>query len=225
MSTATGSGTGEAPGAGLATRTGLRRTFGAVALIALCTLALLGLCAAPTGAQSATRAAPAPAQRAAATTTVILVRHAEKAAQPAADPPLTAEGTARARALVDVARAAGVTTIITTPFARTRATAGPLAAALGISPDEVNPHAPDHAARVAALIRTKHAGEVVLVVGHSNTIPKIVEALGAGAQREICDGEYDDLYIVSLPASGKTRLIHARYGDASPRGAGCSSMR
>src|SRR5688572_14937113 len=69
----------------------------------------------------------------AAATTVLLVRHAEKAAQPADDPPLTAEGEARAQALVQVARDAGVTAIVTTQFQRTRLTGAPLAQALGIT--------------------------------------------------------------------------------------------
>src|SRR5438105_14696907 len=59
------------------------------------------------------------------TTTVLIVRHAEKAAEPADDPPLTAAGDARARELWVAIKDAGVTAVITTQLLRTRATAQP----------------------------------------------------------------------------------------------------
>ena len=160
-----------------------------------------------------------------APTTVILVRHAEKAAEPGADPPLTAAGEARAKALVDVARDAGVTAVITTQFERTKATARPIASALSITAEVVDARAKEHAQEVARTILTKHAGEVVLVVGHSNTIPAIVAALGAKQPPAICDSEYDGLYVVTVPASGAVRSIKARYGEATPIGDGCAAMR
>ena len=139
-------------------------------------------------------AAPVAAQ---APTMVYLVRHAEKAAQPASDPALTSDGALRARALADVLAHAGVGAIITTQFARTKLTAAPLAERLGLSPETVsiatgvasNPQAQAdalraHIASVVAAVR-KHAGSAVLVVGHSNTIPAIVAALG-GPTFPIC---------------------------------------
>jgi len=63
-------------------------------------------------------------------TTVVLVRHAEKAPAPADDPPLTAAGEARARDLWTAVHDAGVDAVITTQFVRTRATAQPTATAL-----------------------------------------------------------------------------------------------
>src|SRR5213078_4827272 len=57
------------------------------------------------------------------TTTVILVRHAEKAAAPADDPPLTAAGEARAKDLLDAVRDARVTAIVTTQLVRAKSTA------------------------------------------------------------------------------------------------------
>jgi broad specificity phosphatase PhoE len=164
------------------------------------------------------------AQQARGATTVILVRHAEKATEPAPDPPLTAAGEARAKALVDVARDAGVTAVITTQFARTKNTGQPLAAAFGITPEIVEARGAQHPQAVAQVIRDKHAGEVVLVVGHSNTIPAIIAALGAKAPPAICDSEYDGLYVVTVPRSGTVRVIHARYGEASAKDASCAAM-
>jgi broad specificity phosphatase PhoE len=145
-------------------------------------------------------------------TSVILVRHAEKAAEPAEDPPLSAAGETRAQALLDLVREAGISAVITTPFARTRDTARPVLDALKLSSEIVDARSATHAQDVANAVR-KHAGKTVLVVGHSNTVPKIIEALGAKAPPPICDQDYDDLYIVSIPASGEARLIHARYGE------------
>ncbi|HET7188662.1 MAG TPA: phosphoglycerate mutase family protein [Gemmatimonadaceae bacterium] len=158
------------------------------------------------------------------TTTIVLVRHAEKAAEPAADPPLTAQGEARARALVDAVADMPVHAIVSTDFARTRATAAPLAARRGLVPEIVDARARDHARLVAEGILAHHRGETVVVVGHSNTVPDIVAALGAPKPTAICDSEYDNLFVVRVPASGPATLERRHYG-ASSVVAGCSSMR
>lgn len=163
--------------------------------------------------------------RTAAPTVVLLVRHAEKAAEPAQDPPLTEGGQARAQALVEVARDAGVTAVITTQYDRTRSTAAPAAAALKVTPEVVGagPLA-QHAKAVADQVR-KHAGGTVLVVGHSNTIPAIVGALGAPQPREICDSEYDRLFVVVIGDTGVARLVRSRFGAASPTDPDCPAMQ
>ncbi|HEU4631910.1 MAG TPA: phosphoglycerate mutase family protein, partial [Gemmatimonadaceae bacterium] len=158
-----------------------------------------------------------PAARAAATT-VIVVRHAEKAAVPGDDPPLSAAGEARARALRDALRGAGVQAAVVTQLQRTRLTAAPLAAALGLAP-EVVPVRGDvtaHARAVAARVLERHAGQTVLVVGHSNTVPAIVEALGGDGVGPIDDRSYDDLFIVVRQPDGEAHVVHARYGSPAP---------
>jgi broad specificity phosphatase PhoE len=158
-------------------------------------------------------------------TVVLLVRHAEKATQPAQDPPLTEAGAERARALVAVAGDAGVTAIITTQFERTRRTAEPTAIALHVTPEVVQAGAmPQHAKAVADQV-LKHAGGTVLVVGHSNTIPAIVGALGAPQPRDLCDSEYDRLFVVVIGDGGPPRLIRSRYGAASADDPSCVAMQ
>ena len=167
------------------------------------------------------------AQNPSAATTVIVVRHAEKAAEPAADPPLTAAGVARAKALAEALKDAGVSAIITTQLERTRATARPIADALHITPQVVPTETPvsEHAKHVAAAVM-KHAGGVVLVVGHSNTVGEIVAALGAPKPGAICDDEYDGLYVVVIPGGGApAHVVKGRYGAATPVAAGCGAMR
>jgi broad specificity phosphatase PhoE len=157
--------------------------------------------------------------------TVVVVRHAEKAAAPAADPPLTAAGEQRARDLLAAVRDAGVGAVITTQFARTRQTAQPTASALGLRVEVVPAlAAATHPSEVAAAVR-KHAGQTVLVVGHSNTVPAIIEALGAKRPAAICDSEYDNLYVVTIAADGKAGVIHSRFGVPSPADAGCAAMK
>ena len=156
-------------------------------------------------------------------TTVIIVRHAERAAEPKGDPVLTAVGTARAEALLEAVRGAGVTHVLVTTLQRTALTAAPTAAALGLTPVAVNVRSPNHVAEVVDSIRAR-AGGVVLVVGHSNTVPAIVTALG-GQAPEICDEEYDNLYVVTLPSAGRqARVVRGRFGVATPTGEQCEAM-
>src|SRR5512140_1322272 len=102
-------------------------------------------------------------------TTVILVRHAEKAAASSmsSDVPLSAAGQQRATELARVLGEAGIAAIYTTPYERTRQTAAPLAAKLGLKPVEIAA-GKDYAEQMAKRIREKNVGETVLVVGHSN---------------------------------------------------------
>ncbi|HJU87937.1 MAG TPA: phosphoglycerate mutase family protein [Gemmatimonadaceae bacterium] len=145
-------------------------------------------------------------------TTVILVRHAEKAAAPGNDPVLDSTGERRARDLAATLRNAKVGAILVTQYQRTQLTAAPLARATGITPRIVDTRAGGeaHAKSVADAARGE-VGKTVLVVGHSNTIPSIVSALGATAE-PIADDDYDDLYVVMISSSGAARAIHARYG-------------
>jgi broad specificity phosphatase PhoE len=160
---------------------------------------------------------------AAQATTVIVVRHAEKAAAPTNDPPLTDAGHARAAALWSAIRDAGVTTVITTQYARTVQTAAPSVAQLGVKPEVVTAGGASHPADVAAAVK-RHKGETVLVVGHSNTVPGIIAALGAKQPSAICDSEYDNLYVVTLDGA-KATVVRGRFGAPSPPDASCNTMK
>jgi broad specificity phosphatase PhoE len=173
-------------------------------------------------------AAPLRAQTAAPSTLVVLVRHAEKGTEPAADPPLTAAGEARAQALAEVLADARVDAVISTPYRRTQATGAPIATQRGLTPELV-PIAggvPAHAAAVAASIRERHRGQTVLVVEHSNTIAAIVRALGGPQLADLCDQQYASLFVLELPAAGAPKLVRSTYGAADAAGAGsCGAMK
>lgn len=145
-------------------------------------------------------------------TTVILVRHAEKVADASlTDPPLSEAGLIRARELARVLGEAGIDTILTTPFARTRDTAAPIASAVKVTPAEIKTGA-TFAADVAAKIRAEHTGQTVLVVGHSNTTRNVIRALGIENAPAIAESTYDDLFIVTLTERSAPRLTWLRYG-------------
>lgn len=165
-------------------------------------------------------------QRPAAPITVVLVRHAEKAAEGGSDPLLSPAGEERARALALALRDAGVSAIVTTQLKRTQLTAAPLATERRLTPEVVQAGGavPAHARAIADAVR-RHAGQVVLVVGHSNTVPAIIGALGGPKLPDLCDSEYGSLFIVTLPASGRARLIRSRYGAEDVKDAGCASMQ
>lgn len=141
--------------------------------------------------------------------TVILVRHAEKV-DDSADPMLNDAGNARAQALADALAQAGVTAILTTQYERTRRTAAPLGERLGIAPIVVAAAGRSHVDDVAARVRELGRG-TILVVGHSNTVPAIVRALGGPDIGEIADSSYDDMFVLTIDENG-ARLIRARYG-------------
>ncbi|HEY6190674.1 MAG TPA: phosphoglycerate mutase family protein [Pyrinomonadaceae bacterium] len=143
-------------------------------------------------------------------TTVVLVRHAEKGAQPADNPPLSAAGQARAQELARVLEGANIRAIYATQFARTQQTVQPLAERLGLPVTQVD--ASDAAGLVNHIV-SNHRGEAVLVAGHSNTVPTIIEKLNGGQIPAIADTEYDKLFVVTLYRFGKAKVIQLRYGN------------
>lgn len=142
-------------------------------------------------------------------TTLILVRHAEKADDGTDDPPLTAAGEARARHLAFVLEEAGIAAIYSTPFERNRATAAPLASRLGLPVDSYDPNR--KAREFLEEVRQKHAGQKILAVGHSNTVPAMLNALsGSEEYADLAHDAYDDLYVVELIGEA-FRILHLKY--------------
>jgi broad specificity phosphatase PhoE len=152
-----------------------------------------------------------------ATTTIIFVRHAEKVANPDDNPGLSAAGEARVaeltRQLVDADVVAGVDAIYVTPYRRSVETAQPLAEALELPIRRYDPDPEQYEAVLEEILRN-HKGEIILIVGHSNTIPGLIAELGASKNvPPIAEDEYDNVYIISIPWFGKTKTIRLRYGE------------
>ncbi len=156
-----------------------------------------------------------------AAATVVVVRHAERAQDDPADPTLTAAGMKRAEALAAALDKFGVQAIITTHLKRTQLTAAPTAAKAGFKPTVITPKrgdTPGHIADVVAAVDAarREQKQSILIVGHSNTVPLIVKALSGVAAPSMCESEYANFYVVSLPSAdaAPARLIHSRYGEA-----------
>ena len=150
-----------------------------------------------------------------ATTTVIFVRHAEKALQPADDPGLSEAGQRRVaeltRQLVDADVVAGIDAVFSTPFRRTQETAQPIADALDLP---INTYDAADTQAVLDTILKDHKGKIVLVIGHSNTVPELIANLGASKKvPPIAESEYDNIYLISIPWFGKTKTIRLRFGE------------
>ncbi|MDP9193220.1 MAG: histidine phosphatase family protein [Acidobacteriota bacterium] len=143
-------------------------------------------------------------------TTVILVRHAEKASQED-DSPLTAAGTERAKELARVLAGVKVDAIYMTQFRRVQDTAAPVAAAFGMTPIVRNTGA-TYAADLAKHIRATHAGQTVLVVGHSNTTINVMKALGASDVASMPESEYDNLFVLTDVEGAAPKVVALRYG-------------
>ena len=135
---------------------------------------------------------------------VVIVRHAEKAVSDGGDPDLSPAGRARAEALARILKDSGITAIFTSEFKRTQETAAPTAASTSIATTVVP--AKDPAALVAKLHQLNGNA---LVVGHGNTIPNIIKALGINAPINIPDADYSELLIVTL--GDKPQLFRLHY--------------
>ena len=149
-------------------------------------------------------------------TTIILIRHADRPGnEDQIDPVLGAQ---RAAELARVLGNANVSAIYTSTANRTQQTAQPLATQLGITPETYSIANLD--VDLPALvdeIKTQHRGKVVLVVGHSNTVPQTINHLGYGpALSDIPHAEYDNMYILTLSKKTSARLVKLKYGAHTP---------
>jgi broad specificity phosphatase PhoE len=147
------------------------------------------------------------------TTNYYLVRHAERLNN-TNDSPLSATGHTRAGILQDTLADKNISQVFASTFVRTQQTAQPLATAKNL---ELTLYRPDTTA--GFIERLKSVGSRnVLVVGHSNTIPQIVEAL-SGEAVSIPDDDFDNLFIVTIKRGwgpARKTLVKTTYGPVSP---------
>jgi phosphohistidine phosphatase SixA len=144
--------------------------------------------------------------------TILLVRHADIDLPPATpDPELNDAGRTRAEALAHVVGSAGVTTVFTSSLVRTKQTVEPILEMLGIGAREM-----PAAATVAREARAGTLGAVVLIAGHSNTVPEVIAALGVPAPPPVIgETQFDNLFVVSLSQPTGACLLALKYANRS----------
>ena len=145
------------------------------------------------------------------TTTYYVVRHAEKANN-TADTPLSAEGHARAQALRDTLISKNIGRIFVTNYQRTQQTAEPLATEMSITPTVIDGNLTTQLVQQLKAIN----GGSVLVVGHSNTVPVIIDSLMESSQNvTISETDFDNLFKVIVTKNDDEIIrdfIHLTYG-------------
>jgi hypothetical protein len=140
------------------------------------------------------------------TTTVVLIRHADRDE----DYRLTAKGHARAEALVDAVGDMGITAIFSPDLQRNIDTVKPLADHLGVE-ITLKSSSMGKAGEIARELVNKHAGSTVLWVGNvTGNLQAIYYRLGGKGRGPL---EYGDLYILTVADEGPAKVIKSRFGD------------
>lgn len=145
-------------------------------------------------------------------TRVYLVRHAETSGT-ATDRPLSAAGMARAQDLAELLADAHIVAVYTSQYTRTQQTGTPTATAAGVTlvPVRVDGANEDtYAEELATMAETHNGIGDVLIVGHSNTVPDTVEALGGTDIEPIAETEFDRIYTITLDPAGN-EVVEGRY--------------
>jgi broad specificity phosphatase PhoE len=142
------------------------------------------------------------------TTTFILIRHAEKVKDGTQDPELSAEGKQRAEALAKMLERNGIASVYSTNFKRTQQTVLPIAQAKGITVQTYQQTDKTWLQNIAK----ENVGKIVLIVGHSNTIPEMANTLlGEEKFEQYPDTLYDQMLVIQYSVTTKPSVLVLRY--------------
>jgi len=142
-------------------------------------------------------------------TTIILVRHAEKASDGTSDPALTEAGVARANNILSLFEQADITAIYSTNYTRTKMTVAPLAGAIK---KEITIYDPKNLKEFSLDLLKDNSGGTVIISGHSNTTPTLANLLlGEEKFKQFDDSDYGNLLIITTHGDSDAKLLHVRY--------------
>jgi 2,3-bisphosphoglycerate-dependent phosphoglycerate mutase len=138
----------------------------------------------------------------------IILRHAEKDTTVAgsqmmqADPPLNEKGKERAQSLIRKFKKYKISKIYSTNYNRTKSTVLPLATAIELS---INNYDPKQLNTLAEELNSPvNHSKTILIVGHSNTSPRLVNILlGKNTYKDLDDSVYNQYWIVRLNGQRK----------------------
>ena len=139
------------------------------------------------------------------TTVFYFIRHAEKDRSDPEnrDPELTEKGLLRAAYWKEVLEQVPLSVVYSTDYKRTLQTAQPVAEYKNL---DILIYAPDTMAMQD--LAAKHRGKHILVVGHSNTTPQLVnQLLGTDAYQDIDDSNNGNLYIVQQTGNAVNCIV------------------
>jgi len=143
------------------------------------------------------------------TTTIFLTRHAEKQAD-LGDPSLMPEGLRRAEALSQLSENYDFTGVYSSGFQRTIQTAAPLAQKLALDIN-TNIGAMDYQTYLEDVLEN-HKGGSVLIVGHNNTIPELINfIMDKRIIGTIPHEDYSNLFKIRLKDDEEKSFVHYRY--------------
>lgn len=145
-------------------------------------------------------------------TTLVLVRHAEKANDGTQDPPLDSLGAIRADALAHTLQDIDFSAVYSTAYKRTRETVNQIATTSSLQLTEYDPNEKEFLGRAVA----ENAGKMLLVSGHSNTVPAMVNQLTGSQLGNLQEWEYDFLYIITVGSDTTMQVLHYGQPSVSP---------
>jgi len=135
--------------------------------------------------------------------TIFVVRHAEKASTGGNDPDLSPQGQKRAEALASILKDSQVTSVFVTELKRTQETAAPTAKAAHVTPTVIP------ANDIGALVEKLRAlNGNALVVGHGNTIPELLKALGIATSVSVPEDDYSEIFVVMTGDTAQLLRLH-----------------
>ena len=139
---------------------------------------------------------------------IFLIRHAEQV-HDVEDPPLTEDGFGRAKTWATVFRDAGIKMIYTSKKMRTKQTGEVIAQELNIPLQQVSRRDIDG---LVDQVRKEHADDLVLIVTHSKTLPKLLQAFAPfGEYPVIKPDDYDNLFIIVPKGKAEPTVMRLRY--------------
>ncbi len=141
---------------------------------------------------------------------VVLVRHAETEPDGTKDPHLSAAGRQRAEFLAKLMESTRITHVFTSEYQRTKETGAVVSTWIGVQAKAVPAREPE---ALLAAVRALPRKAKVLIVGHSNTVPELAEALGGTEIEAMTDEDFGRMIAIRYESGVPVRTVNTRYGE------------
>lgn len=145
---------------------------------------------------------------------LILVKHAETQPGGGNNPVLSAEGQLRANELARLLQNEELDVIYSTNLSRTIGTANPTSTEQGVPIDIYDGF---DIPGFEALLKAEHRGQTILVSGHSDTTPELLNLLTNSNEYELFpENSFDRLFIVKVNSFDEASVVFIEYGEDTP---------